>query len=106
MESQKHFEGIHSSRKPVTSLRTANISMLNFFQGVEKQHDQLPGSGRSLQLPREIIQRLRDVIFGFDFFVSSVENYQANGVLFKGNLRAEPSLAYDRIAARLKVCWL
>ena len=57
-----------------------------------------------MQLPREAIQRLRDVIFGFDFFVTSVENYQANGVLFKGNLRADPSDGYDRIAARLKVC--
>ena len=66
--------------------------------------DKLPGSGRSLQLPREVIERLRSVIFGFDFFVTSVENYQANGVLFKGNLRAEPTNAYDRIAARLKVC--
>lgn len=80
--------------------------MLDFFQSAENQNDQLPGSGRSLQLPREVIQRLRNVIFGFDFFVMSVENYQANGVLFKGNLRAEPSLAYDRIAARLKVCLL
>lgn len=66
--------------------------------------DQLPGSGKSLQLPREVIQRLRSVIFGFDFFVTSVENYQANGVLFKGNLRADPATAYDRIGARLKVC--
>ena len=66
--------------------------------------DQVPGSGKSLQLPREVIQRLRSVIFGFDFFVTSVENYQANGVLFKGNLRADPATAYDRIGARLKVC--
>lgn len=58
---------------------------------------------RNLQLPREVIQRLRNVIFGFDFFVSKVENYQANGVIFKGNLRGDPSVAYDRIAARLKV---
>lgn len=41
--------------------------------------------------------------FCFDFFVSKVENYQANGVIFKGNLRGDPSVAYDRIAARLKV---
>ncbi len=65
--------------------------------------DKLPGSGRSLQLPREVIERLRSVIFGFDFFVTKVENYQANGVLFKGNIRVDASVAYDRIAARLKV---
>ena len=75
-----------------------------FFQGAASGGNDLPGSRKSLQLPREVIQRLRDVIFGFDFFVTSVENYQANGVLFKGNLRADPSDGYDRIAARLKVC--
>ena len=35
--------------------------------------------------------------------LSQVENYQANGVLFKGNLRGDPATAYDRIAARLRV---
>ncbi len=35
--------------------------------------------------------------------MTSVENYQANGVIFKGNLRGDPSDAYERIAARLKV---
>lgn len=58
---------------------------------------------KSMQLPPEVIQRLRNVIFGFDFFVTSVENYQANGVIFKGNLRGDPSVVYDRIATRLKV---
>jgi hypothetical protein len=56
-----------------------------------------------MQLPSDVIQRLRNVIFGFDFFVTTVENYQANGVLFKGNLRGDPAVAYDRIAARLRV---
>ncbi|EIE22624.1 hypothetical protein COCSUDRAFT_63768 [Coccomyxa subellipsoidea C-169] len=61
-----------------------------------------PRQDRNLQLPSEVIQRLRNVIFGFDFFVTKVENYQANGVIFKGNLRGNPATAYDRIAARLK----
>lgn len=58
-----------------------------------------------MQLPREVIQQLRDVVFGFDtFYVTSVENYQANGVLFKGNLRGRnPAESYTRTAARLKV---
>ena len=73
------------------------------MQKAQDGTDQLPGSERSLQIPREVIQRLRNVIFGFDFFVTSVENYQANGVLFKGNIRGDASVAYDRIAARLKV---
>lgn len=33
----------------------------------------------NLQLPAEVIQRMRDTVFGFDsFFVTSVENYQAS----------------------------
>ena len=60
---------------------------------------------KQLQLPTEVIQQLRDVVFGFDtFYVTSVENYQANGVLFKGNLRGRsPAESYKRTAARLKV---
>jgi hypothetical protein len=34
---------------------------------------------QNLQLPAEVIQRVRDTVFGFDsFFVTSVENYQAS----------------------------
>ncbi|GAB4819570.1 hypothetical protein N2152v2_006616 [Parachlorella kessleri] len=55
-----------------------------------------------LQLPREVVQRLRDSVFGFEFFVTGVENYQANGVLFRGNLRGDPAAAYAKLAARLK----
>ena len=62
-------------------------------------------SDKELQLPTEVVQQLRDVVFGFDtFYVTSVENYQANGVLFKGNLRGRsPAESYKRTAARLKV---
>lgn len=43
-------------------------------------------------------------MFGYDsFFVTSVENYQQNGVLFKGNLRGDPSKAYSKLALRLQV---
>ena len=60
---------------------------------------------QDMQLPQEVIQQLRDVVFGFDtFYVTSVENYQANGVLFKGNLRGRSAAeSYTRTAARLKV---
>ncbi|KAL3161454.1 hypothetical protein ABBQ32_010337 [Trebouxia sp. C0010 RCD-2024] len=59
---------------------------------------------QNMQLPQEVIQQLRDVVFGFDtFYVTSVENYQANGVLFKGNLRGRSAAeSYTRTAARLK----
>lgn len=65
----------------------------------------LSGESKSdMQLPREVIQQLRDVVFGFDtFYVTSVENYQANGVLFKGNLRGRsPAEAYARTAKRFQ----
>jgi hypothetical protein len=42
----------------------------------------------SLQLPPDIIRKIKEYCFSFDtFFVTATENYQANGVLFKGNLR-------------------
>ena len=60
---------------------------------------------RSLQLPRDVIERLRTSVFGFDtLFVISVENYAADGVLFKGNLRGDAATLYPRMASRLKVC--
>ena len=37
------------------------------------------------------------------FFVTGVEDYQANGVLFKGNLRGDPARAYRHISERLQV---
>ncbi|KAI3424741.1 hypothetical protein D9Q98_008130 [Chlorella vulgaris] len=46
---------------------------------------------------------MRDTVFSFDsFFVQSVENYNADGVLFKGNLRGDPAAAYAKLSARLK----
>ncbi|EFN52941.1 hypothetical protein CHLNCDRAFT_137300 [Chlorella variabilis] len=62
-----------------------------------------PSEDDNLRLPREVIQRLRDTVFSFDsFFVTSVENYNADGVLFRGNLRGEPAAAYSKLSARLK----
>lgn len=76
-------------------------SSLQAGEGTEAE--QQPIAEKNLQIPKEIIQRLRNVIFGFDFFVTSVEDYQANGIIFKGNLRGDPATAYDRIGARLRV---
>ncbi len=36
------------------------------------------------------------------FFVTGVEDYQANGVLFKGNLRGDPARAHRHISERLQ----
>lgn len=57
------------------------------------------------QLPSEVIARLRETVFGFDtFFVTKTENYQADGVLFKGNLRGDPKESYECMQRRCKVC--
>ncbi|BDA45797.1 probable zinc metalloprotease EGY2, chloroplastic [Coccomyxa sp. Obi] len=90
------IKGVHRPRA------TDNESEGEVEKASESPEEQEQTTGRNLQLPTEVIQRLRNIIFGFDFFVTSVENYQANGVIFKGNLRGDPSVAYDRIAARLK----
>lgn len=56
----------------------------------------------NLQLPQSVVARLRDTVFGPDtLFVTSVENYGLNGVLFKGNLRGTPSVAYSKLKTRL-----
>lgn len=49
----------------------------------------LPGEEKSLQLPKEVIERLKTRVFGIDtFFVTSVDNYEGEGgVVFKGNVR-------------------
>jgi hypothetical protein len=61
-----------------------------------------------LRLPADVIKRLRDTVFGFDtFFVTGVENYDADGVLFKGNLRGDPQKSFLKLELRLKVCsWI
>lgn len=80
------------------------------FVKFQRQESTKPGSvseepKADMQLPREVIQQLRDVVFGFDtFYVTSTENYQANGVLFKGNLRGRSaSDSYTRTAKRFQV---
>ena len=61
-------------------------------------------SSQPLSLSRDVVDRLRSTVFGFDtFFVTSVENYDADGVLFKGNLRGKPEAAQAALKRRLKV---
>lgn len=65
----------------------------------------LPGvkaSGDIGQIPRSVIEVLRDQVFGFDtFFVTGQEPYEG-GVLFKGNLRGDPSKSYSKVNGRLQ----
>lgn len=76
---------------------------------LNRSHTQLKLSGeeRKLQIPKEVIDRLKMTVFGFDtMWVTSVDNYQADGVVFKGNVRAkDPAVAYAKMRDRLKVCF-
>ena len=74
----------------------------------ERQGGPVSTSAAGLQLPRETVTKLRGTLsHPSEFWVTSVENYEANGVLFKGNLRAKDvQKAYASTASRLKVCLL
>jgi hypothetical protein len=54
-----------------------------------------------------MIEQLRTRVFGLDtMWVTSVENYQEAGVVFKGNVRANNvTTAYKKMQKRLKVGW-
>ncbi|GBF98071.1 peptidase M50 [Raphidocelis subcapitata] len=57
-----------------------------------------------LQIPKAVIEKLRYSVFGYNtLWVTSVDNYQESGVVFKGNLRAkDPAAAYEQMKERLK----
>lgn len=61
-----------------------------------------------LQVSKEVIETLRNRVFGFDsMWVTSVDNYQQDGVVFKGNIRSkDPKVAYAKLKERLMVGFL
>lgn len=65
----------------------------------------LPGmkaSGEMVRIPKNVVEVLRDQVFGFDtFFVTGQEPYEG-GILFKGNLRGDASKGYAKINSRLQ----
>mmetsp|Transcript_32013 Transcript_32013/g.80858 ORF Transcript_32013/g.80858 Transcript_32013/m.80858 type:complete len:477 (+) Transcript_32013:188-1618(+) len=64
---------------------------------------EVPGGDGQLALSKDVIDKLRATVFTFDsFFVTSVENYDANGVLFKGNLRGKATESQKKLKARLQ----
>jgi len=54
---------------------------------------------------QQVVERLKYTVFGFDtFYVTSVENYKSDGVVFKGNMRGkDPQASYQKMSARMKV---
>lgn len=71
----------------------------------QEKQGAISGEDKSLQLPKEVIERLKYTVFGFDtFWVLSVENYEQDGVVFKGNVRGrDPAVSYAKMKDRLKV---
>ncbi|KAI8476224.1 MAG: hypothetical protein J3K34DRAFT_401610 [Monoraphidium minutum] len=68
-------------------------------------NERIEGAERAdLQIPKAVIERLRYSVFGYDtLWVTSVDNYQEAGVVFKGNLRTkDPAAAYAKMQAKLK----
>uniref|UniRef100_A0A7N0UBL3 Peptidase M50 domain-containing protein n=1 Tax=Kalanchoe fedtschenkoi TaxID=63787 RepID=A0A7N0UBL3_KALFE len=58
--------------------------------------------GEFERISKEVIDILKDQVFGFDtFFVTSQEPYEG-GVLFKGNLRGTAAKSYEKITKRLQ----
>ncbi|KAG1675957.1 hypothetical protein FOA52_014201 [Chlamydomonas sp. UWO 241] len=57
----------------------------------------------NLQISKEVIEELKFKVFSFDtFWVTSVDNYEADGVVFKGNMRGKDSqAAYNKIQERM-----
>lgn len=103
----RHHRNSHGPRNRLSRLIRASEDRENNTKPAPEgtSPSTLPGDSRpDVQLPREVIQQLRDVVFGFDtFYVTAVENYQANGVLFKGNLRGRsPADSYARTAKRFQ----
>ncbi|GLI60429.1 hypothetical protein VaNZ11_002582 [Volvox africanus] len=58
----------------------------------------------NVQLPKEVIDKLKSSVFGFDtFWVTSVDNYGHEGVVFKGNVRGrDPAMLYQKMRDRLQ----
>eukprot|EP00898_Chlorokybus_atmophyticus_P008631 jgi/Chlat1/876/Chrsp107S01344 len=53
-------------------------------------------------LPKDVIETLRNQIFGFDtFFVTGTEPYE-DGTIFKGNLRGDPTKAFEKLTKKAK----
>ncbi|WIA17696.1 hypothetical protein OEZ85_009213 [Tetradesmus obliquus] len=64
----------------------------------------IAGADANLQVSKEVIEKLRSSVFGFDtMWVTSVENYEQDGVVFKGNVRSkDPREAYAKLKQRLQ----
>ncbi|GLC33972.1 hypothetical protein PLESTB_000824100 [Pleodorina starrii] len=58
----------------------------------------------NVQLPKDVIDKLKSSVFGFDtFWVTSVDNYGHDGVVFKGNVRGrDPAVSYQKMRDRLQ----
>ncbi len=86
-----------SSSREVSTSTSAGIATADFGA--------LEGENQPLQIPKGVVERLKFSVFGYDtMWVTAVDNYGADGVVFKGNVRAkDPAAAYTKLKERLKV---
>ncbi|EFJ40782.1 hypothetical protein VOLCADRAFT_119887 [Volvox carteri f. nagariensis] len=60
-----------------------------------------------VKMPKDVIDKLKTSVFGFDtFWVTSVDNYGHDGVVFKGNVRGrDPAVSYQKMRDRLQAAF-
>ncbi|BBN01028.1 zinc metalloprotease EGY, chloroplastic [Marchantia polymorpha subsp. ruderalis] len=108
-ESKKEETSMNETHDPSVKSSSSEPSNLSTEQAAEDDKvsmgSPLPGvksSSETARLPKEVIDTLRDQVFGFDtFFVTGQEPYEG-GVLFKGNLRGEAGKSYTKLEKRLQ----
>lgn len=101
--SNPRVQGIFKRSVRLTNHRIRSNLDDNKEDGSETAaEDSLVTPDQPLRLPNSTIQLLRDKVFSLDtFFVQSTDNYGDNGLVFKGNIRGEPSAVQQKLQGRL-----
>ncbi|XP_002971707.2 probable zinc metalloprotease EGY2, chloroplastic isoform X1 [Selaginella moellendorffii] len=56
----------------------------------------------SIKIPKEVLETIRNQIFGFDTFFATSQEYYEAGVIFRGNMRGEPAASHAKLSSRLQ----
>ncbi|CAM8913601.1 unnamed protein product [Rhodiola kirilowii] len=96
-QSQSADEGETKSQGIAEDADIVEVASGSPLPGLKQQQ-----FGAFERISKEVIDVLKDQVFGFDtFFVTSQEPYEG-GVLFKGNLRGTAAKSYEKITKRLQ----
>ncbi|CAM8919966.1 unnamed protein product [Rhodiola kirilowii] len=96
-QSQSADEGETKSQGIAEDADIVEVASGSPLPGLKQQQ-----FGAFERISKEVIDVLKDQVFGFDtFFVTSQEPYEG-GVLFKGNLRGTAAKSYEKITRRLQ----